>query len=117
VKRTLFWAIVSSVVMSIVVTAYLVLFSYTAGIPKEGVQYPPDFYKWSMHDQNEWNLKNLELVSGFGYVRERMKYPGFAQEVATVAGYVFAISFPSCLLFAFLSRRRLAPTDRGREGE
>lgn len=75
VRRTLLWAVVSSIVMSIVVTAYLILFSYTAGVLKEGVQYPPDFYKWSMHDQNEWNLKNLELLSGFGYVRERMKHP------------------------------------------
>jgi hypothetical protein len=111
VKGTLLWATVSSVVMSIVVTAYLVLFSYTAGVPKEGVQYPADFYNWSMHDQNEWNLKNLELLTGLGYVRERMKHPGFGQELATIAGYVFAISFPSCLLFAFLSRPRAKAPD------
>jgi hypothetical protein len=106
-SRVLLRAVAASLIVGILVPALLFLTVHKAGIPKEGVQVPSDFYNWSLHDQNEWNIKNLELVGGFGYIRERMKYPAaFATEYAIAAASIFAVGFASCLLFAFFGRLR-----------
>jgi len=73
--RAFLRAVAASLIVGIVVPAVLFLTVQKAGIPKERVQVPSDFYNWSLHEQNEWNIRNLELVGGFAYIRERMKYP------------------------------------------
>jgi hypothetical protein len=102
--RVLLWAIVTSLLMAVVVTVTLLLTVNQIAVLKEGAQYPQDFDRWSFHDQNEWRLKNQDFISGLGYVRERIKHPGFAQELLVSSTSVFAVSFLSCLVFAFLSR-------------
>jgi hypothetical protein len=105
--RVLLRAVAASLIVGIVVPAALFLTVHTAAIPKEGVQAPNDYYKWSLHDQNEWRLKNFEFVGGFAYIRERMKQPGaFAAEYAIAAGSTFAVGFASCLLFTFFGGLR-----------
>ena len=106
--RVLVRAMVASLLVALLVPAALFLTIHQAGIPRPGVQLPTDFYSWSQHDQNEWRLQNLELVRGFGYVRERMKDPtAFATEYAIAAGSLFAVGFASCLLFVLLGRLAL----------
>jgi hypothetical protein len=99
-------ALATGLVMAVVVTIVLLFTVNRIAVPKDGVQYPGDFVRWSLHDQNEWRVKNLDFVSGIGYIRERMRYPGFAEELFFAAGSVFVVSFPSCLLFAFFSSTR-----------
>ena len=105
--RLIIRAIVCSLVVAFVVPPILFLGVAKAGIPKSGVEYPADFYNWSVHQQNEWNLQNLELVGGFAYIRERMKYPAhFAEEYAISMASIFVIALTSSLSFAFWIRLR-----------
>jgi hypothetical protein len=105
--RVLIRAIIASLIVALVVPGVLFLTVHKAGVPKPGVQVPSDFYNWSPHNQNEWNIKNLDLVGGIEYVRLRMRNPGnFATEYGIAVGSLFAIGFASCLLFVLLGRLR-----------
>jgi hypothetical protein len=93
--------------VALVVPAVLFVTVHKAGVPKPGVQVPSDFHTWSLHDQNEWNVKNLELVGGIEYVRIRMRNPAnFATEYGIAVASLFAVGLASCLVFMLLGRLR-----------
>jgi hypothetical protein len=105
--RVLVRAITASLIVALLVPGVLFLTVHRAGVPKPGVQVPSDFYNWSSHDQNEWNIKNLELVGGIEYIRLRMRNPAnFATEYGIATGSLFAVGFATCLVFVLLGRLR-----------
>jgi hypothetical protein len=100
-RRLILRAIVCSLVVSLVVPPILFLAVAKAGIPKPGVEYPADFYDWSVHRQNEWQIQNLEMVGGFAYIRERLKHPAqFAEEYAISMASIFVVALAGSLLLA-----------------
>ena len=106
-SRAIARAVIASLIVALVVPGVLFLTVHKAGVPKPGVQVPSDFYTWSPHDQNEWNIKNLDLVGGIEYVRIRMRNPmNFATEYGIAVGSLFAVGFASCLVFMLLGRLR-----------
>lgn len=49
----------------------------------------------------------LELVGGFAYIKERMKYPAsFAAEFGVSVASIFVVGVASCLLFVYLGGLR-----------
>ena len=109
-KRAVALAVVTSIVMAIVVPFAIYLFFDQRAMLKPGVEYPKDYFSWSVTAQNDWGLANTRIVGGTELLAKRLKYPeSFLTEFAVSAGSAFLVSFAACLVYAFLNRPRPNP--------
>ena len=85
-KRAVALAVVTSIVMAIVVPFAVYLFFDHRAVLKPGVEYPKDYFSWSVTAQNDWGLANTRIVL-VAPSCSRSGYPeSFVTEFASLRG-------------------------------
>jgi len=98
-------ALISALAMAFFVPPMILIAIDQRAMLKEGVDYPPDFVKWSPTAQNEWRLSNHRMVSGIPLLRERIKHDSaFPREYVQSIVSVFLLTLVGNFLFAGVYR-------------